>query len=53
MRLKFEAFLLKIGFNEPNFFQNIDNFWAKLLVFGVNMLLHANTKISMITELRK
>ena len=43
--LKIKYFLLKIGFNKPNFCQNIDKLWlwmtmisVKLLVFRVKML---------------
>ena len=36
-KLRAKQFLLKIGFNNPSFWKNINNFW--LHVFGVNILL--------------
>ena len=61
MTLKTEHFLLKIVFNKPSFRQKLTTLGfrcriisIKLLVFGVNILLDAdtNTKILMIIKLR-
>ena len=59
MRLKIEHYLLKFGFNKPNFARTLTTFGlsgriinVKLFVFGVNVMLDTNTKILMITKLR-